>query len=146
MASNTFSVGRDGTAIIQHPLSPNGGRLDLRHITGFRASPSYSQLASISLKGITRTRAVPKGWGGEFDVDRGDQSVDLFCTALEEAYFNGLPFVYGTITVYIQEQDGSVSSFLFEDADLWVSDAGSYMADQVVKQKISFAAPRRRLV
>lgn len=144
MAPPVFSVGRDGTAVINHPLA--GGRLDLRIITGFKASPSLAALSSTSLKGNTRSRHVPKGWTGEFDVDRADATVDNFCTALEEAYFNNIPFVYGTVTVFINEPDGSTSAFMFQEASLWVTDTGDFRADQIVKQKIGFEAPRRRRV
>lgn len=144
MAPPVFSVGRDGQAIINHPLA--GGRLDLRHMTGFRMQSSMAKLSSTSLKGLTRERSIPKGWTGEFDADRTDSTVDNFCTALEEAFFNNLPFVYGTVTVYINETDGSVSTFIFQEADIWVTDVGSYQADQIVKQKIGFSAPRRRRV
>lgn len=147
MANPTlFSVGRDIQAVIQHPLAPNGGRLDLQHVTGFRAQPKHTQVSVKRLDGNRLTDALPDGWDGSFDIDRGNQNADAFCTALEENYFAGGPRVRGTITTYITETDGSVTTHLYQDCAMWLTNAGEWKDDAVVKMNLSFSAPRRRLV
>lgn len=145
MTTNLFSVGRDCTVVLTHPLAPNGGRLDLQHVTGFSANPEYTSPSVKRLDGIRLDQNLPNGWSGEFDLDRGNQQADLLADAIETSYFSGAPRLYGTLTQYIQEQDGSTTTFQFDNVSLKITQ-GSWRDDQVVKSKVMFQASRRRKV
>ena len=146
MTTNTFTVGRDVSVVITHPYAPTGGRLDLQHVTGWNPEPQFKTDQVDRLDGRVLTQHLPKGWKGSLEIDRGNQVVDQFCQALEDAAFNNLPRVFGTVTYYIQEQDSSVSTYVLEDCAFKISGLGSFKMDDVVKQKIEVDASRRRKV
>ncbi len=143
MATSTvFSVGRDCSAIVTHPLV---GRLDIQHVTGFHADPEYTSPQVKRLDGVKLTQHLPDGWAGEFEVERGNQAADALCSAIEDGYYVGGVRQYATLTQYIQEADGSTSTFQFDNVTLKFS-LGAWSQDQTVKQKIMFNASRRRKV
>lgn len=144
--TNNFSVGRDVTIIITHVLAGVGGRFDIQHVTGFNPEPHYTSPTVKRLDGIKLTRDLPDGWTAEIDVDRANQSLDEFCDAIENAYYNGIVAPYGSLTYYIQELDGSVSTYQLENASFKIGGLGSWKDDGKVTQKLSVSASRRRKV
>ena len=144
-ATNVYSVGRDCTVIIQHPYAPNGGRLDLQHVTGFNAEEEYTTTSVKRLDGTRLDDHLPNGWHGSFDVDRGNQQLDQLQQAIDDAYYNLGTRIRGTVTQYVQEQDGSVTTFVFSNV-VFKFMSGAWKDDQVVKQQVMFNASRRRKV
>lgn len=143
---NSFSVGKQCTLVIQHPLAP-GGRLDLSIITDFDAKPTSKDVMVDGLDGINRTQFLPQHVVISFSIDRANPAVDAFGAALEKAYFDGNGFVpSGVVYQYVDEADGSRSTYQYEGLALKVDDFGTWKGDSAVKQKITGHAQRRRLV
>ena len=142
---NSFSIGKQCTLVIQHPLA-TGGRLDLSIITDFDAKPTNKDLMVDGLDGINRTQFLPQHVVITFSLDRADPTADAFGAALEKAYFDGSGFVpSGTVFQYIQESNGSTTTYQYEGVALKVDDFGSWKGDSAVKQKLTGHAQRRRV-
>jgi hypothetical protein len=146
MATNDFSLGRATSIVLTHPLAQTaGGRVDLQHVTGFHATQTYNSPKVDRLDGVTLSKDVPKGWTFTIDIERGNQQVDLLQSAVETAWYTLGTAPYGSMTQYTQEQDGSVSTYQYDNVSLKI-DSGDWKDDAAVKQKITGTASRRRQV
>lgn len=141
MTVNTFTTGRDVSVQINTPAGPLV--IPATAILNFKASPETTKLRSKGLDGKTRHGVIHDSWKGSITIDRLDQTVDNWWAQLEADYFAGRRTGTATIIERIQEQDGSVSTFRYEDVCLTLDDAGEYAADKKVEQMLSFEAARR---
>ena len=142
MPLNTFSTGRDVTLTVVTPSGP----ISFNLITGFHSSPVTGQVKVKGIDGITRHALFPDGWTGGFDIERSDSTVDDYFAQLEDNYYQGLNIGSSTITETITEPNGAVTQYRYLQVLLQLDDAGSWMGDQTVKQKISFMAARRKKI
>jgi hypothetical protein len=142
MANNTFSVGRDCQLVVMGPY----GRVDLSHVTGFDARQVTSAIRVDRIDGRQIGAELPKGWDGQFELERGSSVVDDFIATLEAAYYNGKMPAAGTLYQYVSESDGSVSTYQFDGVVFKLAQAGSWRGDQSVKQKLEFFASTRRRI
>jgi hypothetical protein len=141
-SSNTFSVGRDCQLVVMGPF----GRVDLTHVTGFDSRQLTTAVRIDRIDGVQLGAELPKGWDGSFELERGSSAADDFIARLEASYYAGGPIVPGTLYQYVQETDGSTSTYQYSGAVFKLSQAGSWRGDASVKQKLDFfAATRTRL-
>jgi hypothetical protein len=142
MASNTFSVGRDCQIVVMGPF----GRVDLTHVTGFESRQVTTPIRIDRIDGVQLAAELPKGWEGYFDLERGSSAADDFIARLESSYHSGAAVTAGTLYQYVQETDGSTSTYQFDGAVFKMAQAGTWRGDQSVKQRLEFfAATRKRL-
>ncbi|CAH2606521.1 conserved protein of unknown function (plasmid) [Rhodovastum atsumiense] len=137
-----FNVGRDCTIVMVGPF----GRVDLPNITGFDARPGYAQVHVDRLDGTQLHAALPKGWNGSIDLERAGPSVDDLMALIELGWFTTGRVSNGSIYQYIQEPDGSQSTYQFDNVSFWMEDSGRWQGDTSVKQRLAFSANRRRKV
>jgi len=142
MPYNTFSVGSDCQLVLIGPF----GRVDLSHVTGFEANQLTQPVRVDRLDGVQLGAELPKGWMGNFTLDRGSSSVDDFIAQIEQAYLAGQPIGAGTLYQYVNEPDGSTSTYQFSGAVFKLSSAGLYRGDAPVAQKLEFFASTRQRV
>jgi hypothetical protein len=89
---------------------------------------------------------LPKGWEGSFEVERGSSAVDDFIAAAEVAYRTSGSLPYGQVYQYVNEPDGSTSTYQYTGVVFRLVNAGIWRGDGAVKQKLEFfAAARVRL-
>lgn len=140
--NGTFNTGRDCQVILIHSQL---GRLDLGNVTGFQAAQMNAQITSDRLDGVQLNADLPKGWSGSFDMDRANAGLDDVFTQIEALWLD--QGVYGTSKIYqiITEANGQ-TTYQYDNASIRLDDAGRYQGDQIVKQRISFRANRRRRV
>ncbi|MEJ7685625.1 MAG: hypothetical protein WKG52_00745 [Variovorax sp.] len=112
-------------------------------ITNFTSAPVTTNTASKGMDGVTRYGVFPDGWQGSLDVDRLNSRLDDYWAQIEADFYNGVNILPGTIMETIQEPDGSISQFRYVGVMFDFKDAGSKVANQLVKQKLSFMAARR---
>jgi hypothetical protein len=86
---------------------------------------------------------LPKGWSGNFSLDRGSSDVDNFIAAIEQAYLAGQTINAGTLYQYINEPDGSTSTYQFNGVVFKLTSSGTYKGDSTVTQKLEFYASGR---
>ncbi len=142
MALTAFSIGRDTQLVV---MGPNG-RVDLNHVTGFESRQITNPIRVNRLDGTQLAAELPKGWEGNFDVERGTSALDDFISAMEQDFYNGAGTVPGTMYQYITEIDGSVSTYQFDGVVFKLAAAGAWKGDASVKQKLEFFATRKRRI
>lgn len=142
-SDNDFTIGNDVRLVLIFGIL---GRIDLAHITGFSAKQIVKQLRVPVLNAPPIGRDVPGGWNGTFDLDRANSAADDLASAVETLFWNGQRLPAGQIYQYVNEPDGSTSTYLFSGATLSVEDAGTWQQEQTVKQRLSFFASRRRRI
>ena len=139
MPYNTFTVGSDCQVVVMGPF----GRVDLAHVTGFEARQMTMTLRVDRLDGVQLGAELPKGWTGGFVLDRGSSAVDDFIAQIEQAYLAGQSIGAGTLYQYVNEPEGSTSTYQFNGVVFKLSSAGVYKGDSAVTQKLDFYASGR---
>ncbi len=142
MTSTVFSVGRDCQLVVIGPY----GRIDLTHVTGFEARQLTAPIRVDRIDGSQLAAELPKGWEGQFDLERGGPAVDDFVAQIEAAYVQGSAVPTGTLYQYIAEPDGSTSTYQYDQVVFKLTQSGQWRGDQSVKQRLDFFAARRRRV
>jgi hypothetical protein len=142
MPYNTFTVGSDCQVVVMGPF----GRVDLTHVIGFESHQMTLTLRVDRLDGVQLGAELPKGWTGSFMLDRGSSAVDDFIAQIEQAYLAGQSIAAGTLYQYVNEPDGSTSTYQFNGVVFKLSSAGVYKGDAAVTQKLDFYASGRTRV
>lgn len=148
MPANMFSTGRDCQLVVIAPGVGGGAgqRVDLSHVTGFDSRQVTHPVRVDRLDGVHLAAELPKGWEGHFDLERGSPAADDFISALEDAWHSDGVLQGATLYQYVQEADGSTSTFQFEGAVFKMSNAGAWKGDAAVRQRLEFYAGRRKRV
>jgi hypothetical protein len=139
MPYNTFSIGSDCQLVVMGPF----GRVDLAHVTGFEANQVTMAIRVDRLDGVQLGAELPKGWSGNFTLDRGSPMADDFIAAIEQAYLAGQSIPAGTLYQYVNEPDGSTSTYQFSGVVFKLTSAGVYRGDAPVAQRLEFYASSR---
>lgn len=139
MPYNTFSVGHDCQLVVMGPF----GRVDLAFVTGFEAQQMTQSVRVDRLDGVQLGAELPRGWSGIFTLDRGSPAADDFIAAIEQAYYAGQSIAAGTLYQYVNEPDGSTSTYQFSGVVFKLASAGIYRGDAPVAQKLEFFASSR---
>jgi hypothetical protein len=139
MSGNTFSVGRDCQVVVMGPY----GRVDLTHVTGFESRQITASVRVDRIDGTHLGAELPKGWDGQFELERGTSDAEDFIARLEADYYAGSLAASGTMYQYIAEADGSTSTYQFDSVVFKLSHAGAWRGDASVKQRLEFFASTR---
>lgn len=142
MALNSFNTGKDCQVVVIGPT----GRLDLEHVTGFEAKQVTASVRVDRLDGVILGAELPKGWDGVFELERGSSAADDLLSQIEQSYLNGITPAPGTLYQYIDEVDGSTSTYQFNGVVFKLASAGAYKGDASVKQTLEFFASSRSRV
>jgi len=144
-ATQAYNIGRDGATL---NIITNGSPLKPTLLVNFQSSQETVQLKSKPLNGPPIFQEVPDGWKGSFEIDRADSTLDDFFAQAEDDYYAGADATVITIQHTIASPmvgaQGPAAQYLYTGVVLKLEDAGSYSADAVVKQKVSFMASRRQ--
>lgn len=143
MATQLFNLGRDVSLVV---ISPMGGEVQLSIVMGFDAKQETHAIRVRPLNGPTQAADLPDGWNGSIKLDRGSSAVDDLFSQIELGYWAGGNIGTGEVYQYVNEVDGSVSTYLFGGVTMKLSDSGSWKADSTVTQSIDFYASTRKRV
>jgi len=138
-----FNIGRDVQIVLMMGAL---GRLDLQKVESFQARPVTNTVSIKPLNEPGIGRYLPSHWEGDIGLDRANSVADDAMATLEAAFWNGLRLPTGTMYQYINEVDGSVSTYQYDEVSISLADAGNATSDAPVKQKISWMARRRRKI
>ena len=139
MSFTTFSVGRDTQLVVLGP----SGRVDLEHVVAFESRQLTQSVRVSRLDGTQLGTELPKGWEGSFELERGNSVVEDFIAVTEKAYLNGRSSGSITMYQYINETDGSVSTYQYAAVTFKLVNAGVWKGESSVKQKLEFFAVSR---
>jgi hypothetical protein len=142
MAISVFSVGRDTQLVVVGP----SGTINLAHVTAFESRQVTQSIRVNRLDGSQIGMELPKGWEGNFELERGDSAVEDFIAATEQNYYNGSVISSSTMYQYVSEVDGSTSTYQYDTVVFRLSNAGLWKGDAAVRQKLEFFASRRRRI
>jgi hypothetical protein len=139
MPTNAFSLGRDTQLVVIAP----SGQINLTHVTGFESRQMTQPIRIDRLDGTQMAAELPKGWEGNFDLERGSSAVDDFIASTEQAFYTSGQMPTSTLYQYVTEADGSISTYQYDGAVFKLAAAGAWRGDAAVKQKLEFFATRR---
>jgi hypothetical protein len=142
MALNSFSTGKDCQVVVLGPF----GRVDLEHVTGFESRQVTASVRVDRMDGTMLGAELPKGWEGNFDLERGSSATDDMLAQIEQTYLSGTTPAPGTLYQYIDEVDGSTSTYQFNGVVFKFASSGLYKGDASVKQRLEFYATSRSRV
>jgi hypothetical protein len=142
LSLSTFSIGRDAQLVVVGPQ----GRLDLSYVSGFEAHQLTQSVRISRLDGTQMGAELPKGWEGNFELERGSAAVEDFISTSEQTYYNGGLTPASTMYQYIAEPDGSTSTYQYDGVTFRLASAGTWKGDSSVRQKLEFFATRRRRI
>lgn len=142
MALTTFNTGKDCQVVVLGPF----GRVDLEHVTGFESRQITASVRVDRMDGTMVGAELPKGWDGSFDIERGSSSADDLVAQVEQSYLAGTTPPPGTLYQYVDEIDGSTSTYQFNGVVFKLTSAGLYKGDASVKQRLEFYATSRSTV
>ena len=145
MAGSFFTVGRDGQLVILHPFLP-AGRVDAMLMTGFDAKPNSVTIKSVGLDGKHREDHLPGNYTVTITFDRNSSALGDFQSTLDAAKRRAAAVPTGTIYQYVNELDGSVSTYVFSEVTFQVTDLGNFKGDDKVTQTLMASAVERRRV
>jgi hypothetical protein len=142
MSFTAFSIGRDTQLVV---MGPNG-RVDLEHVTSFESRQITQSVRVSRLDGSQLGAELPKGWEGSFELERGNSVVEDFIASSEQTYYSGGSPAASAMYQYINETDGSTSTYQYDNVTFKLTDAGTWKGDSSVKQKLEFFGVRRRRI
>ncbi len=142
LGQGSFSVGRDCTLVIMHPLAASG-RVDIPNVTSFRSAQVTANVKSDRLDGIQLAAELPKGWTFNFMADRGSPGLDNLFALIEQSWYIAGILNPCSVYQYITEKDGSTSTFQYTQASLKFDDPGTWKGDSKVEQAFSGEAWQR---
>lgn len=143
---DAYNIGRDAT------LNIVAGGVPLRPtiLTRFKCKQETTQLESRPLNGAPIFQEVPKGWTGEFEVDRANSVIDDFFAAAEDTWYSGTDAVIISILETIFDaavgSTGASHQFRYEGVAMKLEDGGDRSGDAKIVQRVSFVASRRKKV
>jgi len=138
MAINSLSVGRDMTINIHTP----SGEINLDTVTSFRANSDTDNRTSVSINGNVLPVPLPMGVSGSFDLDRTSPALEEYWQSFEDQYYKGENILSSTITVTVNEANGSVSQYILTGIMFDNPTYGTWSGDNIVAQTISFRGSR----
>ncbi|HKM64184.1 MAG TPA: hypothetical protein VJY39_17010 [Acidisphaera sp.] len=136
----TFNIGRDSQLVVLGPY----GQIDLEHVTGFESRQITASIRVNKMDGTQIGAELPKGWEGSFELERGNSTADDFIAQAEAAFYNGSFVPAGAMYQYVNETDGSVSTYQYNSVVFKLANAGAWRGDASVKQKLEFFATTRQ--
>ena len=140
---NGFSIGQDNSVVLIDSIL---GRVDFSIVTDFDVKETSKTVSVMPMSGPELRDEIPQGWEGSFGVDRATTAVDdYFATRAATFFATGrLPLI--KMYQYIQEVNGTTSTWECNGVSLKLGDGGKFAGAEVVKQKISwFASTRIRI-
>lgn len=141
MPTQSFTLGRDTLIQVISPV----GELNL-NVTEFQSQQRTHQVVSRPLGRPTQIFDVPDMWSGSFQIDRNSPNIENAIAQIESDYWAGRDLQTWTMYAYIEEIDGSTSTYEYVGVTMRLSNAGTYKNDDAIKQTVEFSASLRRRV
>lgn len=139
MSINGYTTGND----VEVDLNTQNGLISIPKIISFSSKPKYSESDITAMNGGTDTLLIPLNWGGTIEAEKQDDTLDAFFAAIEANYFNGVSITPGTITETINNPDGSVSVYRYQNVQFKFTDPGKKEGNKTVRQTMDWTAKRR---
>ncbi|HVJ54875.1 MAG TPA: hypothetical protein VM689_20615 [Aliidongia sp.] len=140
-APNAFNFGKDAVFTIIGPL----GILNYP-VTQGEYKQQTKPVESRPLNSPPIYAEIPDGWSGSFSFDRVGRQLDDLFAQMEQSYWASGQLFNFSVTETIQEVDGSISQYRFQNMAVKLESGGIFKGDGKVDMKLSFRCSRRMLV
>jgi hypothetical protein len=140
LALTDFNVGIDCQLVL---ISNGIGQVDPQHVTEFQAEQLRHEVIVHRLNAFPLGRYVPGGWRGRFQMERGTSAIEDAIAAAEAGFWNGQRLMTGLIYQYINEIDGSTSTWQFNAATICLPESGQWRQQNSTRQTLEFFAGLR---
>lgn len=144
MPVNGHSLGSDCTIDVYDPIS--GEIKTLAGRTAFEPRQMTEASMRRRMDGTVHPVTIPGGWEGTISLDRTDDEVDRWMSQVEDAYYAGRNVAAGSITETLNNPDGSMSQYRYEEVLFRYDNAGRRSGEAVIETSLSWQAARRRKV
>ena len=139
MATQTFTVGSDATAVL---IGPDGTRIDMPKLTKITVKPMYDKVKITPLNTPPEQRELPAGHDVTLGFERVDGTVEAYFSQIESSYWSGGTAAGGTgstgaLFVYISNYDGSQTTRNYQKLSLSFDDSGDFSGPKSVPQQIT---------
>jgi len=141
-STGAFNVGRDCTVVLIGPF----GRVDIPNVTMFSCKQETANIKIDRLDGVQLMAELPKGWTFTIEAERSSNSLDTLFARTEAAWYQNGAVLQATLYQYINEVDGSTSTYQMDNVSLKYDDPGDWKGDASVKQRVSGMANTRKSV
>lgn len=141
MPANGHTLGSDCTIDVFDPLTNQ--LLTLVGKTGFEPRQMSDASMRRRLDGSVHPIVIPGGWEGTIALDRTDDEVDRWMSAMEDLYYEGRQVPAGSITETITNPSGSVSQYRYDEVMFRYDNAGRRSGEAVVEISLAWQAGRR---
>lgn len=138
MAINNLAIGRDISLNIH---SPNG-EIFIPTVVSFTCKPVPDVRTSVAMNGNVLFAPLPMGFNGTIEIDRTSPALEALWTAYENGYYSGENLLSNTITVTINEANGTISQWIATGVMFDAQDFGTWSGNDIVKQTLNFKASR----
>ena len=139
MPANDMNIGRDLAFVV---VGPNG-LVEIPQVTSYSATRNSTDLASKGIDGTTRHANLPDSYTIVISYDRTNSAIDDLFALIDADYYAGVNIKGGTIYETVQNTNGSVSQYRYEDVVLKYDGGGEYKGDSFVSSKITCMATRK---
>lgn len=96
------------------------------------------------MSGYTFDLVFDNGYEGEIQIQRTNNVLDTYWASLENSVRGGLPYPSFNIIQTIRETDGvTTTRFTFQGAIISYDDAGTFVNEEGVVQRLTFTSPVR---
>jgi hypothetical protein len=136
-----FSIGpNNSVAIYQGGTEVNWGLItEISWTSSKRNERRQVKLMS----GYTFDLVFDNGWQGTIDIQRTNADLDKYWYVLEQSVQGGLPYPSFNIIQTVRETDGTITKMTFQGAIVTYDDAGTFVNEEGVVQKLTFTSPVR---
>ena len=139
---NGYSLGSDTSVVIIGAT----GRINLPIVTSFESKQVTSTVKVRPVQGAPLQDEVPEGWELMWECVRNGPALDNLITTAEATFYATGTLSNATVFQYINEPDGSQSSWQYSNVSLKLTEGGTYKGGEDVKQKFSgFASTKLRV-
>ncbi len=140
-APNAFNFGKDAvftivgpSGVVNYPVTQGDYKQETKRIESrpLNSPPIFAE--------------IPDGWSGSFAFDRVGRALDDLFANMEQNYWGSGQLFNFSVTETIQEVDGSISQYRFQNMAVKLESGGIFKGDQKVEMKLQFRCSRRVLV
>jgi hypothetical protein len=136
-----MNVGRDYNFGLYD--SNQGVIQDLGDIQTIRITSQKHDLVSRPYNQPPKFGYVPDGYRVDFTITRTDSELESLQVAVETAFNNGQNSLPGYLNETIQNPDGSITRYQYQQFVFWLTDQGEVSRERVITQRLEGMASQK---
>jgi hypothetical protein len=141
MSVNTMNVGRDYNFGL---YDANQGVIqDLGDIQNVRITSQKHDIVSRPYNQPPKFGYIPDGYRVDFTITRTGSQLENLQVAMEVAFNNGTNSLPGYLNETVQNPDGSITRYQYQQFCFWMTDVGEVARERVITQRLEGMASQK---